>query len=767
MICVLLAAVAGCTGRGQGSTAASPAPEASTATTAAASATPPAAESPAANASGTEATPVVVPTNTPEPNLLVTGNGTVLRSYSPAALDRMNDGNLGDAAHGIGVELPDDAKPPFVFVFELPAVAKISEFEAALRAPPDKGPAPNVTFAVSTTGADSGFNDVGTISGTTKTLTADVQARWVRVTANQLFDSVGATGVLAAPPAALDPTGIYIEDRAPEKNGALVMSGAREGDQRARFVAVGSALTATECTQSAFSGVFTGQFAGRTWSSSHAGNGNANPAKIRAVVNDDASIIAGMRDADPVVFMRTSEKAAFCVPRVQGTGAHHVLVLDGDPVREFYPATSDRPLDGYTFEAIGAGMLDAGALAGKEAVITRAVCKMRDLMTPQQIALLQQWVAAGHKLILGGVGCGGGSDFTWLPYPFTSAGSGPESTHASLIQVENDALGTNDKNDAAHYVDVLSYVHAQNTLDSAQVVTATDTHWCGHAFVAKTTNLNGFVQMYAVDGKGLLLYDGFNGDDANASLRQLRKLELALPVPADLPCSQNVTESFILEPSQEGTFAAGSARQMLAAMELLANQGWNGHVTVKATGDLRATVSPAAFDMAGGTQNLDVRVNVPASAKAGVYTVNVVADNGSGKTAQASYSLTGTAPLSVKTIPKAQKKIRIYGIHFDVDSAHIQPRSETVIAGIADYMRATPALRFEVQGHTDSDGGAVYNLGLSQRRAQAVVDDLVARYRIARARLKAKGYGLTQPVATNATAAGKALNRRVELLRLQ
>ncbi|MGB8150025.1 MAG: OmpA family protein, partial [Candidatus Cybelea sp.] len=69
-------------------------------------------------------------------------------------------------------------------------------------------------------------------------------------------------------------------------------------------------------------------------------------------------------------------------------------------------------------------------------------------------------------------------------------------------------------------------------------------------------------------------------------------------------------------------------------------------------------------------------------------------------------------------------------------------------------------------GHTDSDGGAAYNLALSQRRAQAVVDDLTKRYGIARSRMIAKGYGLTKPIASNATDGGKALNRRVELVRL-
>ena len=89
-----------------------------------------------------------------------------------------------------------------------------------------------------------------------------------------------------------------------------------------------------------------------------------------------------------------------------------------------------------------------------------------------------------------------------------------------------------------------------------------------------------------------------------------------------------------------------------------------------------------------------------------------------------------------------------------------------MIAEIAEIMRENPSWRFQVEGHTDSDGGARYNLGLSQRRAQSVVNDLVGRYHIAAARLVAKGFGLTKPVASNDTDAGKALNRRVELLRL-
>jgi len=760
--------VCACSGHGQSTdTSASSAPSAaatvmpaSVATAAAAASTP-----------TVTGTPVTVPTPTPDPNLLSTANGTVLRSYSPAALDRTGDGNLGNvAARGAGTEIAADAKPPFVFTFELPGVATITGFQAGLRGTPNNGTPPSVTFAVSTASATSGFTDAGTITGgsaTPSSLAVNTRARWVRVTANgQLFDSVTATGTLAPPPAALNPAGVYIEDAIPEQNGALVMSGKSAGDKRARFVAVGSALTGTECTATEATGSYVGQLQGRTWNASLAQTRSDNATTIRAVINDDASIIAG---TDPggntIYFLRTTQSPAFCNPRVSGTGLKHVLVLDQDPQEVFYPVDAAPPLPGYTFAAIAAGMLDAGALSGNDAAITRDVCMLPQLLAPQQIDLLKQWVATGHKLILGGGSCGNGSDFTWLPYPFTTAGPGPETTHASLIQVENNALGTNDKNDATHFVDTLSYVKdANNTLASADVVTTTDPHWCGHFFVAKPTNLNGFVQTYAFDAGGLLIYDGFN-DDGNAALRQLRQLELALPVPADLPCSQLVTEAFVLEPSQETTFSAGKAQSVHAMMNVLANQGWNGHVTVKAAGDLPATVTPAAFDLAGGTQPLAVTVTVPAATKAGVYTVNVSADNGSGKTAQAALTLTGTASLKRQFTP-TQRRIRIYGIHFDVDSARIQPRSEPVIAEIAEIMRENPGWRFQVEGHTDSDGGARYNLGLSQRRAQSVVNDLVTRNHIASARLVAKGFGLTKPVASNATDAGKALNRRVELLRL-
>jgi outer membrane protein OmpA-like peptidoglycan-associated protein len=77
---------------------------------------------------------------------------------------------------------------------------------------------------------------------------------------------------------------------------------------------------------------------------------------------------------------------------------------------------------------------------------------------------------------------------------------------------------------------------------------------------------------------------------------------------------------------------------------------------------------------------------------------------------------------------------------------------------------ADPALKLYVVGHTDNVGLLDANLKLSQARADAVVQSLVTTHGIPAARLRAFGHGPTTPVSSNATDAGRALNRRVELV---
>lgn len=105
-----------------------------------------------------------------------------------------------------------------------------------------------------------------------------------------------------------------------------------------------------------------------------------------------------------------------------------------------------------------------------------------------------------------------------------------------------------------------------------------------------------------------------------------------------------------------------------------------------------------------------------------------------------------------------------YGILFDTASDRIKPESEPTLTEVLNLLNAQPTLNLGIEGHTDSQGGDAYNLDLSQRRARSVVAWLTGKG-VAAARLTAAGYGKTQPVSDNATPQGRALNRRVELVK--
>ncbi|WP_308910270.1 OmpA family protein [Pseudokordiimonas caeni] len=114
---------------------------------------------------------------------------------------------------------------------------------------------------------------------------------------------------------------------------------------------------------------------------------------------------------------------------------------------------------------------------------------------------------------------------------------------------------------------------------------------------------------------------------------------------------------------------------------------------------------------------------------------------------------------------KADGKADLYGLYFDFGSARLRPESEAVLAEIIALHKADPGARFSVEGHTDAIGSDAANLALSQARAEAVVAALAARGATADA-FTPTGFGASQPVADNATDAGRARNRRVTL-RLQ
>jgi outer membrane protein OmpA-like peptidoglycan-associated protein len=113
----------------------------------------------------------------------------------------------------------------------------------------------------------------------------------------------------------------------------------------------------------------------------------------------------------------------------------------------------------------------------------------------------------------------------------------------------------------------------------------------------------------------------------------------------------------------------------------------------------------------------------------------------------------------------ATGRVALYGLYFETDKAELKPESTPALDEIGKLLRAQPALKVYIVGHTDNVGGFDYNMNLSQRRAKSVVDRLVRGYGIAAGRLRPVGAGLIAPVASNDDEMGRSKNRRVEIVK--
>lgn len=100
-------------------------------------------------------------------------------------------------------------------------------------------------------------------------------------------------------------------------------------------------------------------------------------------------------------------------------------------------------------------------------------------------------------------------------------------------------------------------------------------------------------------------------------------------------------------------------------------------------------------------------------------------------------------------------------VNFDFDSAALKPQHKDELQRVADFLNKHGSVNAVIEGHADNTGGEDYNKNLSQRRADAVRKALISDFGIAANRLSAVGYGESRPVASNATAEGRAKNRRV------
>ncbi len=118
-----------------------------------------------------------------------------------------------------------------------------------------------------------------------------------------------------------------------------------------------------------------------------------------------------------------------------------------------------------------------------------------------------------------------------------------------------------------------------------------------------------------------------------------------------------------------------------------------------------------------------------------------------------------------KTGLSSSGHVEVPGIFFDTGKSVLKPESDAALAEVAKLLKADPALKVYLVGHTDNVAALDLNLKLSQARAEAVAQALVSKQGVAAARLTGRGVGPLCPVASNDTEAGRAKNRRVELVK--
>ena len=138
------------------------------------------------------------------------------------------------------------------------------------------------------------------------------------------------------------------------------------------------------------------------------------------------------------------------------------------------------------------------------------------------------------------------------------------------------------------------------------------------------------------------------------------------------------------------------------------------------------------------------------------------------------YETIREAPMRQDVVPTAAEinnslkddgKVLFYGIYFDTDKSNLKSESTPTLQAMAAFLKENPAVNIYIVGHTDNSGTLEHNLTLSKERANAVVNELSTKYAINKTRLVPQGVASLAPVASNDTEAGKAKNRRVEMVK--
>jgi hypothetical protein len=328
---------------------------------------------------------------------------------------------------------------------------------------------------------------------------------------------------------------------------------------------------------------------------------------------DLAALLSGAEPAQvfpapaaPAADAATAAAAEGCEPSPpppaapSGPGTRHLLVVRNErsgtyPPLDYRKDPNEPQSDFYRQLDILAppdpafvrpAMLSAG---GKiDTVVLSQLCDIQTSVSDAFKKALVAWVAEGHKLIIHDAdNCSGDAapDYSFLPYKFATSNPGARGARGdNLIFVEENAMAHGRKNEPG-FLDLQRWREEANELGDSNTITAYDTHWCGHLFGTNVLEVNGFIEAYAHHGRGLIVYDGFDLDQAEQpDYRRLVTRELMQPFDPDgLLCSAKLGDFVIAtdEPLKSQPMIPG--RSYRYPLTLLSNQGYQGKVALSIT----------------------------------------------------------------------------------------------------------------------------------------------------------------------------------------
>jgi hypothetical protein len=323
------------------------------------------------------------------------------------------------------------------------------------------------------------------------------------------------------------------------------------------------------------------------------------------------------------------------------------------------------------FDYLGNGKLDDGVPAGELAVLKRAhisqvipgsarpsllapalgvdtvvlaqLCGIKESVPAAFKQTLVKWVAAGHKLIIqDSDDCNHpGPDYSFLPYTFKADVPGALGAEGSDLRfIESNAM-LHGRPGRPGFLDAKAWSGGvppfRNELGDANTLVGWDGNWCGHLAVRNAHDVFGFTVVYAHYGRGLIIYEGFDNDQAREhGYDTVLVRELAQPFdPDNLPCAARLGDFVVTTDSWLLNRSAVPGRAYQYPLTLLSNQGYRGTVSLSASSSpglagLQARFDPASVALSGEGRSA-LTVTLPPGAAPPPVAVEVKGTDAAGK----------------------------------------------------------------------------------------------------------------------------------------